>query len=84
LEEVRRCLDLGLSGVKLHPDKHGLYWLSGPMMKEVMAAVEAAPNVFLDTSQTVDHPKAIFVVSTARLGPGRVLFGSDAPVVSPR
>ncbi len=137
MEELRRCLDQGLSGVKLHPDKHGIYSLGSPMMKAVMAAVEAAgafvfvhsdfnskvctpyeivamahafprakillghfgldqdlcgrvpsiveaaPNVFLDTSRTVDHPEAIFVTSTARLGPSRVLFGSDALVISP-
>jgi len=31
----------------------------------------------------VDHPEAVFVASTARLGAGRVLFGSDSPVISP-
>ena len=31
----------------------------------------------------MDHPEAVFVASTARLGAGRVLFGSDSPVISP-
>lgn len=137
VEEFRRGLDQGLSGVKLHPDKHGLYSLAGEPMAAVMREVESAgavvfthsdfnskvcsphevtamaqafprakillghfgldqdlvgqvprivkpaPNLFLDTSQTVDHPEAVFVTSTARLGADRVLFGSDAPVISP-
>lgn len=136
VEEFRRCLD-GLSGAKLHPDKHGLYSLAGEPMAALMREVEAtgafvfthsdfnskvcsphevtamalsfprakillghfgldqdlvgqvprivqsAANVFLDSSQTVDHPEAVFVTSTARLGAARVLFGSDAPVISP-
>lgn len=137
VDEFRRCLDQGLSGVKLHPDKHGLYSLAGEPMAAVMREVESAGafvfthsdfnskvcsphevaglalsfprakillghfgldqdlvgqvprivkpalNLFLDSSQTVDHPEAVFVTSTARLGAGRVLFGSDAPVISP-
>jgi hypothetical protein len=137
VDEFQRCLDLGLSGIKLHPDKHGAYSLAGPVMEQLMQMVESTgafvfihsdfsskvcspyeivalarafpkakillghfgldqelcgrvpsivehvPNVYLDTSQTADHPEAIFVSSTAKLGAGRVLFGSDAPVISP-
>jgi predicted TIM-barrel fold metal-dependent hydrolase len=137
VDELRRCLSQGLSGVKLHPDKHGLYSLAGPAMAALMREVEASgavvfthadfnskvcnphevvllarafpkvriimghfgldqdlvgrvpaivepvPNLFLDTSQTVDHPEAVFVTPTTRLGRHRVLFGSDAPVISP-
>jgi predicted TIM-barrel fold metal-dependent hydrolase len=137
VEEFQRCLDLGLSGIKLHPDKHGLYSLAGPVMEQLMRQVESlgafafihsdfnskvcspyeivalarafpqtkilmghfgldqelvgrvpaivkdAPNLYLDTSQTADHPEAVFVKSTAEVGPERVLFGSDAPVISP-
>jgi len=137
VEEFQRCLDLGLSGIKLHPDKHGVYSLDGRVMEQLMRRVETlgafvfihsdfnskvctpyeivamarafpkakillghfgldqelcgripsivedAPNVYLDTSQTADHPEAIFVSSTAKLGASRVLFGSDAPVISP-
>jgi predicted TIM-barrel fold metal-dependent hydrolase len=39
--------------------------------------------VYLDTSQTVDHPEAVYVAPTKKLGIHRVLFGSDAPVISP-
>ncbi|OGA35423.1 MAG: hypothetical protein A3G80_15180 [Betaproteobacteria bacterium RIFCSPLOWO2_12_FULL_62_13b] len=137
VEEFRRCLDLGLSGIKMHPDMHGRYSLAGPVMEQLMREVETTgafmfihsdfhskvcspyeivalarafptakillghfgldqdlcgripsivqdtPNVLLDTSQTADHPEAIFVSSTARLGANRVLFGSDAPGLSP-
>jgi predicted TIM-barrel fold metal-dependent hydrolase len=137
VEEFRRCLDRGLSGIKLHPGRHGHYSLADSAMDLVMREVEAtgafvfihsdfaskvcspyeivalarafprvkivlghfgldqdmcgrtpaivqdAPNVYLDTSQTADRPEAIFVSSTARLGASRVLFGSDAPVISP-
>ena len=137
VEEFRRCLDQGLSGVKLHADKHGLYSLASQGMAAVMNEVEAtgafvfthsdfnskvcnpheivllgqafpkvkivmghfgldqdlvgrvpaivdrAPNVYLDTSQTVDHPEAVYVTPTRKLGIHRVLFGSDAPVISP-
>jgi len=137
VDEFQRSLDLGLSGMKLHPDKHGVYSLAGPVMEQLMREVETlgafvfihsdfnskvctpyeivplarafpkakillghfgldqelcgrvpsivehVPNVYLDTSQTADHPEAIFVSSTARLGASRVLFGSDAPVISP-
>ena len=137
VEEFGRCLDLGLSGIKMHPDMHGRYSLAGPVMEQLMRAVEAtgafmfihsdfnskvcspyeivalarafpkakillghfgldqdlcdripsivqdAPNVHLDTSQTADKPEAIFVSSTDRLGANRVLFGSDAPGLSP-
>ncbi|MFI5341422.1 MAG: amidohydrolase family protein [Candidatus Methylomirabilales bacterium] len=47
------------------------------------AIVKATPNVYLDTSQTVDHPEAVFVKSTAEVGRKRVLFRSDAPAISP-
>jgi uncharacterized protein len=137
LEEFRRCLDQGLSGIKLHPDKHGLYSLAGAPMTQLMHALEnvrgfvfihsdfnskvcspheivgmaqrfpqakvllghfgldqdlvgqvprivkPATNVYLETSQTVDHPEAVYVNSTKRIGPERVLFGSDAPIISP-
>jgi predicted TIM-barrel fold metal-dependent hydrolase len=137
VEEFHRCLDQGLSGVKLHPDKHGLYSLASQWMATLMGEVEAtgafvfthadfnskvcnpheivllgqafpkakivmghfgldqdlvgrvpaiverAPNVYLDTSQTVDHPEAVYVAPTKKLGIHRVLFGSDAPVISP-
>lgn len=137
VDEFHRGLDQGLSGVKMHPDKHGMYSLAGAGMAQLMREVEAvggfvfvhsdfnskvcspyeivsmaqsfprakillghfgldqdlvgqiprivknAPNVFLDTSQTVDHPEAVFVSSTAQLGTSRVLFGSDAPVIDP-
>ena len=41
VEEFRRCLGQGLSGVKLHPDKHGLYSLAGEPMAAVMREVES-------------------------------------------
>ncbi len=40
------------------------------------------PNLYLDTSQTADNPEAAFDASTRQVGVGRVLFGSDAPVIS--
>ncbi len=137
IDEWERCLDQGLSGVKLHPEKHGLYSLAGAPMAQLMSAIQAAkafvfihsdfnskvcsphevvgmaqhfpgakvllghfgldqdlvgqvprivkpaPNVYLESSQTVDHPEAVYVSSTKQLGPERVLFGSDAPVISP-
>ncbi len=137
LQEFQRCLDQGLSGVKLHPEKHGLYSLAGAPMGQLMSVVESAKafvfihsdfnskvcspheivgmakrfpgakvllghfgldqdlvgqvprivksaaNVYLESSQTVDHPEAVYVNSTKQLGPERVLFGSDAPVISP-
>ena len=39
--------------------------------------------MFLEGSQTVDHPEAVYVNSTKQLGLERVPFGSDAPVISP-
>ncbi len=137
LNEFRRCIDRGLSGIKLHPDKHGLYSLAGAPMTQLMQALEGvrgfvfihsdfnskvcspheivamaqrfpqikvllghfgldqdlvgqvprvvkpATNVYLDSSQTVDHPEAVYVNSTKQLGTERVLFGSDAPMISP-
>jgi len=137
VEEFRRYLSAGLSGLKLHPERHGLYSLTSAAMEPLMREVESAsafvfvhsdfhskvcspydvvemaamfpgakvllghfgldpdlcgkipalvagtPNVYLDTSQTVDCPEAIFVQPARVLGIGRVLFGSDAPVMSP-
>lgn len=50
---------------------------------EAAHVVRDLPNVFLDTSQTPDNPEAVFVASTKTVGPDRVVFGSDAPVISP-
>jgi hypothetical protein len=61
----------------------GHFGLDQDLCEKIPSIVEHTPNVFLDTSQTVDHPEAIFVSSTEKLGPGRVLFGSDAPIISP-
>jgi predicted TIM-barrel fold metal-dependent hydrolase len=137
VEEFRRGLDHGLSGVKLHSDKHGMYSLAGPATATLMREVESqgaltfihsdfssktcspyqivelarafpqakilmghfgldqeqcghapviakdVPNLYLDTSQTVDNPEAVFINSTNQVGVERVLFGSDAPVISP-
>jgi predicted TIM-barrel fold metal-dependent hydrolase len=49
---------------------------------EAAHVVRDLANVFLDTSQTPDNPEAVYVAST-RTVPGRVVFGSDAPVISP-
>jgi hypothetical protein len=137
LDEFQRCLDQGLSGIKLHPGKHGMYSLAGTPTAQLMRALESAngfvyihsdfsskvcspydivalarqfpktkvllghfgldqelvgqapqivkpvPNVFLESSQTVDDPESVYVHSTKLLGPDRVLFGSDAPGISP-
>ncbi len=137
VEEFLRGLDTGLSGVKLHSDKHGMYSLAGEGTANLMREVEAkgaltfihsdfssktcspyqivetarafpeakilmghfgldpeqcghvpaiakdVPNLYLDTSQTVDNPEAVFVASSRQVGVERVLFGSDAPVISP-
>lgn len=40
------------------------------------------PNVVVETSNTPDYPYAVFVNPVRKLGPERVLFGSDGPVVS--
>jgi uncharacterized protein len=50
---------------------------------EAAQVVRDLPNVFLDTSQTPDNPEAVYVASTRTIGTGRVVFGSDAPVISP-
>jgi hypothetical protein len=50
---------------------------------EAAQVVRDLPKVFLDTSQTPDNPEAVYVASTKTVGPNRVVFGSDAPVISP-
>lgn len=37
VEEARRCLDAGMSGIKVHPVIHGNYPINGPLMDPVMA-----------------------------------------------
>ncbi len=61
----------------------GHFGLDQDLCDRAPSIVQDSPNVHLDTSQTADQPEAIFVSSTAKLGPDRILFGSDAPVLSP-
>lgn len=36
LDEVRRCVERGMKGIKLHPRKHGSYSLNHPMLDPLM------------------------------------------------
>ncbi|MDI7275223.1 MAG: amidohydrolase family protein [Anaerolineae bacterium] len=136
LEELRRCLEAGLKGVKLQPILHGYYpidgalvdplmevaaeaqavvsihsdfgaWCCTPyqvvrlaarhpgvtvvmlhmgiveaMLMQVPDIVRATSNVLIETSQTPDSPYAVYVNSARQLGPERILFGSDGPIIS--
>lgn len=135
-EELRRCLEAGLKGVKFQPVLHGFYPVDGPLMDPLMEAaaeakavvvihsdfgarcctpyqvarlatrhpkvtvvmlhmgivpdtlahvpdiVRSAPNIVVETSHTPDLPHAVYVNPVRQLGPDRVLFGSDGPIVS--
>ncbi len=61
----------------------GHFGLDQDLVGQVPRIVKPAGNVYLESSQTVDHPEAVYVNSTKQLGADRVLFGSDAPVISP-
>jgi predicted TIM-barrel fold metal-dependent hydrolase len=50
------------------------------MAPEVVAGTD---NVVLDTSQTPDFPRDVYVGPVRRLGPSRLLFGSDGPDCDP-
>jgi predicted TIM-barrel fold metal-dependent hydrolase len=52
------------------------------MLAHVPDIVKSTPNVIIETSHTPDLPHAVFVNSVRQLGPDRVLFGSDGPIVS--
>jgi predicted TIM-barrel fold metal-dependent hydrolase len=47
---------------------------------EVVAGTD---NIMLDTSQTPDFPQAVYVGPVRRLGPSRLMFGSDGPDCDP-
>lgn len=51
-------------------------------MGHIPDIAEGLPNLMLDTSNTPDFPHAVYVNPVRRLGPERVMFGSDGPVVS--
>ena len=61
----------------------GHFGLEQELCESVPLVVKSIKNIFLDTSQTADDPEAIYVNSIKQLGVSRVLFGSDAPVISP-
>lgn len=136
LEEARRGLAAGLTGIKVQPAMHGYYPIDGAIMDPLMAIAREAraplvthcdfnakcctpyqvvrlaarypdvkvvllhlgqdpemvghtpdivhdtPNVYVETSNTPDYPYPVFVNPVRKLGPGRVMFGSDGPVVS--
>lgn len=44
--------------------------------------VKDTPNVVVETSNAPDYPYAVYVNPVRQLGPDRVLFGSDGPIVS--
>jgi uncharacterized protein len=48
-------------------------------IKQTPVAVRDTPNVLVDTSQTPDFPREVYVEPVRILGPERVLFGSDGP-----
>lgn len=41
-QEVRRCLEAGLKGIKLQPAQHGCYPIDGELMDPIMKRAEAA------------------------------------------
>jgi predicted TIM-barrel fold metal-dependent hydrolase len=49
------------------------------MCKLTPEIVKDTPNVMLDTSQTPDFPRDVFVLPVQVVGAERVLFGSDGP-----
>jgi predicted TIM-barrel fold metal-dependent hydrolase len=49
---------------------------------QVPDVVGPTRNVVVDTSQTHDLPYGVYVHTVRRLGPDRVLFGSDGPIAS--
>jgi predicted TIM-barrel fold metal-dependent hydrolase len=55
-------------------------WIVG----EIPGIVEEFENVYLETSGSADSPRGVVANPVARLGAGRVLFGSDAPGLDPR
>lgn len=56
--------------------------MDGEMLLHLPDVVRQARNVYLDSSQTPDLPHAVYINTTKHLGADRILFGSDAPVVS--
>jgi predicted TIM-barrel fold metal-dependent hydrolase len=52
------------------------------MLLHVPDVVGPFKNIYVDTSQTPDLPHAVYVNGARRIGADRLLFGSDAPVVS--
>lgn len=66
---------------KAHPHARILLGHSGVTWRgymQSMEAAEAAPNLFLDLSGSQNH-RLILERCVARLGPGRILMGSDLP-----
>jgi predicted TIM-barrel fold metal-dependent hydrolase len=49
----------------------------------VPSIVRETGNLYLDTSQTPDNPKAIYISPVEEVGIRRLVFGSDAPLISP-
>jgi predicted TIM-barrel fold metal-dependent hydrolase len=49
------------------------------LCKHVSSVVRSSPNVMVDTSQTPDFPREVYVNPVRELGADRVLFGSDGP-----
>ena len=136
LEEMKRCADNGIRGLKLYPHGHGNYFLDGSIVDPLIELaktfnwvvmihtdidskvcnphlgvrlakrhpdvnfifahmgmnsdvtqfipdyVKDTDNVYLDTSDTPGLPEYVFKKPMSIM-PDRILFGSDAPTLSP-
>ncbi len=136
LEEMKRCADLGIRGLKLYTHGHGNYPLDSALVDPLMDLAERlgwvvkahtdidsktcspllgvrlakrhpkvplilahmglnpdvthfipdyvkdTPNVYLDTSASPNLPQFVYKTPMAIM-PDRMMFGSDAPTLSP-
>jgi hypothetical protein len=70
-EELRRCLDGGMSGLKLHADKHGGYSLLSPAVAELLAILEPTGAVLAAHSDFASrHCSPYQVAELGRRFPG--------------